>query len=1244
MQSHHLQWSIIFLVLALLTLPGCGGGGDSEGNNNGGGDQEVQISGTVTGLSSGSVAIKNRDGTPVDVASDGSFSLSAQSNSGYNIQIDRNPIEQLCRVENGSAGSVSGNVSNIRIICESVAQAPTCSGDADSDGDNLRDCEELQRYGTNPWLADTDGDTLTDNEEVVVFDPNNNTFRFNPRIADMPTIAIDLASLPEILLDFTESNGSSRSVATAHDITQTSGISRDWGGETSRQLEVGHTLSVSTTNTVGTEVSVSPTDLGASVSYEASLTVGFESSVSQSWGSSVNWSNTQTSENSRAYSESLDISETSGTSFNGGRLSVAARIRNNGHIPYDLENLTLSAVLFDPRRPFDVQPIGNLEFTAGGFPLTTVLPGESAPLNFSTDLLLPVAQRLLRDSRNIVIQPATFRLLDINDRSLLLAERDVAARTATVVIDHGISGGREDKYRVAINNGDGSKAISVMTALSDILKLSVTQGAGQWTYGNDSSAKATPQGLLSVRNVSMSSSANQYWMLAHNRNNQASAGERVTDVYNLLQEAYDLNSILLRAGDKLTLVYVGDSDRDALPDRSEREFGTDPDLIDTDTDTLTDATEVYGWLTNLTGQPCDVGDSLIRVFGNPLSDDSDGDGIKDAVEKDACSNPNFDFIVDAGINQVARRLSSVTLNATLTSTVPNQAFYSWRLISGPDVDDGTGPTRELVGRSPSFTTPDDVSTLLFELEVSIDTQTQTDQVRIQVLQDPAKAVFVGANATGGSPDGTPDNPYRSLTEALSFINQGDDLYVMSQATPYMLTDTLIIPDGSSLFGGYDGNWVRNIGTNPTALIRETSIDMEPAVRIEQASSEMWFSGFAVTARNVSSNASNSIVAMQIMPTRQQAGPVFVTDNILTGDHVASGASSNPGSSYALMVKELATLRLRDNTFIAGHGGSGIAGGTGSRGGVGVNGGKGGSGGAGPSGGGGSGAIGKSSDGFTGGKGGSGAGGCKNASGNSNRGKQGRDGTTPASRHGAGGGLFAHNLEDGYLPADGTAGGRGEHGTGGGGGGGGGGCGFAGGGNGGGGGKAGAGGTGGAGGAGGGASIALLIHNVSNAEIRANTITADNGGIGGNSGGGGSRGIGGGGGSGKAGGTFGNCNILCDRGGAGASGGRGGHGGTGGRGGAGSGGPSFGVYVGAGVAPIFSDNVITSSNGGNGGRNGHSGSGGHSYAIYDADLSDGQTPDLIAGSNQLSVGTAGVSGTPSSGRTRGTEGVAGMSNF
>ncbi|MCJ8269966.1 MAG: M4 family metallopeptidase, partial [Psychrosphaera sp.] len=60
-------------------------------------------------------------------------------------------------------------------------QSGTIPNNADSDGDNLSDSDELNTHGTNPLLADTDADKLPDNWEVA--------HGFNPLVAN--DVAID---------------------------------------------------------------------------------------------------------------------------------------------------------------------------------------------------------------------------------------------------------------------------------------------------------------------------------------------------------------------------------------------------------------------------------------------------------------------------------------------------------------------------------------------------------------------------------------------------------------------------------------------------------------------------------------------------------------------------------------------------------------------------------------------------------------------------------------------------------------------------------------------------------------------------------------------------------------------------------------------------------------------------------------------------------------------------------------------
>lgn len=1255
MKSISYKTAILLSLSAAIAACGGGGGGGGGGSGSGGGSgggggggsSSHTIGGNISGIAADKVTISNSGSSSQEHTTDGSFSFTVDSGASYEILVDINPLEQFCTVSNGSGSNVNSSVNNISISCEAASNVTSCSSSTDSDNDELSDCEELTQHFTNPWVDDTDGDSFLDGREVNDYDPSNNRFIFNPRVADMAKIAIELTAVPEIDLDFSQGTSGSRTVSTTYEQSESQSIESGWGGETSRQLEVGHTLSVENTQTVGAEVSVSPTDLGVTGSYENSLSVGFESSVTQTQGSSVNWSNSATTENTRAYNETVELTEEENSTYDGGFLRVTARVINDGHIAYDLENLTLSAVLFDTLRPFDIESIGTMEFSNGGFPATTILPGESAPLNFSTDLTLGKAQTLLRESENIVITPGTYRLLDINDQSLLLVDSDVSARTATVTVDYGVDAAREDKYRVAINRGSGQRSLSIRDALTEVIGLTITEGSGEWIFGNDTSPSSTFEGLTALGSYPMSSQTNRYWLIAHNLTVNASTGERETNYYNLLQEAYDLGDILLRAGDKLSLVYVGDSDRDAISDRMERELGTNPDALDTDGDGLGDGLELYGWLTNLQAPPCDQGSNLTRVYSNPLLVDSDDDGVDDFTQRESCENPSFNFVADAGEEQIVNRDDIVTLNASITGVVSEPPTYDWTLVSGPDVVDEFGNiTRQLEGRRPMFVAPDDVTSLVWEVAATIAGEVQTDRTTVQVQLNRNEAIYIGPATAGQTANGTREAPYGSISEALASMQQGDDLYIMSQAGGYQLVNTLSLPDGTSIFGGYDANWIRDVENNKTEVRFTTTLN-QPAIFIGEMSEDTYVSGLALYSDGSAGSAGNNVTAILVEANPNTTAPVYITDNRVESSNVGTGTSANPGSSYALRVNGQSILRLTDNMFIAGNGGVGVAGSPGGKGADGddasgrtrgsgsSSGGDGGTGGerggafdAGEKGGNG-GSVGSA----IGGTGGSGSG-CFNE--DTHYGEDGDNGVSGAN--GAGGVRHDYtSFASEFVISVAGRGQSGTHGAGGGGGGGGSGCGTARGGHGGGGGEGGAGGTGGYGGTSGGASIAVWLNAVDNVELRNNSIVSGNGGAAGRGGSRGGRGIGGDGGSGQAPGEV--CVLVaCDRGRWGWAGGDGGNGGYGGYGGGGTGGASFGVFVASSVAPLMFDNNVSSGDAANGGGStGNGGRGGDSYAIFDADLNDGFSPELNG--NTLTPGSAGAAG-----NSNASAGSAGATNF
>ncbi len=626
---------------------------------------------------------------------------------------------------------------------------------------------------------------------------------------------------------------------------------------------------------------------------------------------------------------------------------------------------------------------------------------------------------------------------------------------------------------------------------------------------------------------------------------------------------------------------------------------------------------------------------------------------------------------------VAYNDSLATLDGSGSSDPDGETLsYKWRQTAGVDVTNGTG---FLTGVSPQFSVPTEVSTLLFELTVNDGNgDSAAEPVQVNILEHTGPSFYVdGDNGSDVSGDGTRSNPYASIAFALASISGANyDIYVKTLATPYDESGaTLTIPDDTSLYGGYDTNWVRDVTNNRTQVSGH-----KHAILFNNVNNNAWFSGFELTAADGDGNApfNSSAIAAEA-----GSATLYIQDNTITSGNTSASTSRN--DSYGLRLVNLAGVRVLRNIITAANAGSSTA--TGANGPARINGrdgqnagpaipdsGKGGcedsnlngcpnihnSGGPGGRGGnrgGGNGEDGKIGWVSTiepGGTPSGGSGGAGGYGGTSTRtGGDGSPGWGGAGRSGGNGGIGSGFISNGfYTNTTAQAGKKGSHGVGGGGGGGGEGGGLIGigdfGGGGGGGGQGGIGGLGGGAGGSGGASIGILLSGVSDAIIDNNTLSSGNGGAGAA---GGFAGVGGAGGNGGFG------NGVNDNGAAGGDGGGGGMGGGGGQGGAGAGGPSYGIFVDVNIAPTISNNILTVGNGGApgadgsgsnggaiGGRNGQDGTGriggtlprltrggtgtpaegGWAYNIYDINSDDGLVPALY--NNTFTTGTAGIRGT------------------
>lgn len=530
---------------------------------------------------------------------------------------------------------------------------------------------------------------------------------------------------------------------------------------------------------------------------------------------------------------------------------------------------------------------------------------------------------------------------------------------------------------------------------------------------------------------------------------------------------------------------------------------------------------------------------------------------------------------------VASSDTSILLSATGDDADGDTLTYNWTQTRGTAVTNAQG----FDTASPSFTPAaggvSRVETLAFSVEVSDGRATASTSMDVLVARDATRAAFVdGTNGNDISGDGTISQPYATIAAAID-ANGVTDIYIkaLPDGSFYDERNTRVsLEAGRSMYGGFDDDWVRDLVALKSVVVTNTF-----GIRFTTIDQPAEISGMDVRA--TAPVASDLSLAVPVLPVRAftadggTAG-LRVVHNRFVSEDPADETVSNAnfgGSSLTLKVLNLPSVEISNNVVISGNGAPGKDGeiddrfrsGTPAAGGDG-----------------GAGGTARNENGDRGGNGGSqstgsscgngGAGGSGNDSDNGSNGVTGCHGTNGA--HGIGGrgyGGFLNTARGaGFVPAPSTRGADGQHGGGGGGGGGG----EAGslGGN---GGRGGDGGRGGRGAGGtlpataGGASIGVEIHNVAEALIWNNEVTAGQGGLGGrestyNTGADGDFGFGGNAGEG-----------VLDRGGNGGNGGQGGDGGDGGYGGSGAGGPSYAIHIGDGTTPTIRDNTLQASDGG-----------------------------------------------------------------
>ncbi len=615
---------------------------------------------------------------------------------------------------------------------------PTTS--ADTDGDGLTNSEE-QTIGTSPILADTDGDGFDDKFEVT-------NGGFSPLIADLPTISIDVIDAPTIQLDVKETGSTGGSTSYTTNFTQgsQSGYSRSDTEATSS--------TVGKSSSIYAEVEADYSVIGG---FGGSAKVGAEATVSSSATEETSTSITSTaSRNARQeYGRYQDETKNFTSVTENGSLTSTLMITNTSNLSFDLSSVEVIAKK-RVNNTNSFQPVGTLRFEPDGG-VKTLGTGESIQKLVVTESpSVPLLKELMQNPSGLLFTVSNYSLDKIGDedgRNFARLTQDISSKTAQVVIDYGENRinntNTVERYMVAANvNRDPQtqevSGITIAEVMEKILKIPYQTQPQQVLDNNNNPTGVIRRTVLSqVRDQKNESIEEGFWYVF---TNSASIDEN-SDV--------NFEDIILKPRDRITMVYLADSDGDRIFNREEYLIGSDPDKADTDNDNLTDFEEIKeGWFVAVQNPSFDY---PRFVYSDPLNADADGDGLNDEQEKEKGLDPDNsdtdgdgirDDIDDTlGIKFVSINLAFTGL-ADLITVTGNIISTTEVTLDSVEIDwgDGTTPTTlPSTGLSTVNTLHPYANKGQYTVTVTVKSGSLTDQIRTYSINMQA-----GFNANIGS--------------------------------------------------------------------------------------------------------------------------------------------------------------------------------------------------------------------------------------------------------------------------------------------------------------------------------------------------------------------------------------------------------------------------------------------------------------------------------------------------------------
>lgn len=566
----------------------------------------------------------------------------------------------------------------------------------DTDGDGLNDYDEVYRWGTGPASVDSDGDsrgqdpdpsaaadvTLFDGAELQLVDdpsnpggpkvvgPNatsplhgdtdgdgvwdwaeNGTRTRSSSIADTPRLVIGVTpnSRAGFYLNLTITEETTYTKEEGKELAFGAGMSSSIGNTSSHTmatwlqslLVVGAVINIElNTEQSGSDVGLHlETEVGVGVKNSFATEFTAESSVSTEFSQVLN----------EIESQGLNRTQT----IDGGRISMLVDVTNVGSIPCKVRNLSIQLARFDPALA-KTRPVAQLRPAVGADDDIVLAAGETVSVQFEArDVDAERMTRLMRDPGLMVLAPANYDVLTAGDEDYEFIEADVADRTARVTIELGAI---PLVYDVAANIGRDRNGRLEGVSVADVLdRVGITYDADPivdedlplfiqeyiFKVGDvstelhegpapDLGDPTYPEGLApGVRPL-----LRGWYALIERRDGSVEFDDQ-------------LFSARLLPGDRVTLTFIEDKDRDGVSQREERLHGTSDENIDSDGDGLSD-----WWEIKVGHTVAVVGQVPRHTFSNPAVKDTDRDGLDDLAEALAGTHPwlpdtDGDRILDA---------------------------------------------------------------------------------------------------------------------------------------------------------------------------------------------------------------------------------------------------------------------------------------------------------------------------------------------------------------------------------------------------------------------------------------------------------------------------------------------------------------------------------------------------------------------------------------------------------------------